>query len=177
MPIEIERKFLVTGEGWRELASPGRRFCQGYLTRTPRGKVRVRRSGSEAFLTVKGARVGISRSEYEYPIPLEEAEQMLRDLCLKPLLEKTRYDVPYGGLTWEVDVFHGAPDLERGGDVVLAEIELDRADQPVLLPPWVGVEVTHDRRYSSAALLARRTRPADSGPVYAIDTSIPAAGA
>ena len=151
MATEIERKFLVRHDGWREGASSGRRFRQGYITRSGGVTVRVRRIGERAFLTVKGPRQGISRPEFEYEIPVDDAERMLRELCQHPPLEKVRYDVRYAGLLWEVDVFEGA---HRG--LVLAEVELERADQPVSLPVWIGAEVTQDPRYRGATL-ARAT--------------------
>ena len=147
MAIEIERKFLVLHDGWRRDAGPGRRMCQGYVSRSGGTSVRIRRIGDQAFLTIKGARNGISRPEFEYEVPPADAEAMLRDLCPHPPLEKVRYDVPYAGAVWEVDVFEGAH-----AGLVLAELELEHPDQPVLLPPWAGVEVSHDVRYRSAAL-------------------------
>lgn len=159
MPIEIERKFRVTSDAWRAAAGPGRRFCQGYVARSASGQVRVRRAGASAYVTIKGARDGIARPEFEYSIPVEEAEEMLKSLCLKPLIEKTRYVVPAGGHLWEVDVFHGVSDPEGGGDLIVAEIELDAADQPIALPEWVGREVTHDRRYSNVEIVLSRRTP------------------
>jgi CYTH domain-containing protein len=147
MAIEIERKFLVLHDGWRKDAGPGRRICQGYVSRSAGNTVRVRLIGDQAFLTVKGARAGISRPEFEYEIPVVDAEEMLAEFSLHPPIDKVRYDVPHAGMVWEVDVFEGA---HTG--LILAEIELDREDQPVALPPWAGPEVTHDVRYRSAAL-------------------------
>jgi CYTH domain-containing protein len=158
MAIEIERKFLVLHDGWRHDAGPGRRVCQGYISRSAGTTVRIRRIGDQAFLTVKGARNGISRPEYEYEIPLADAEAMLADLCLHPPLEKVRYDVPHAGLVWEVDVFEGSH-----AGLVLAEVELDHADQPIALPAWVGPEVTYDVRYRSAALARSGGLPRLSG--------------
>src|SRR5262245_32187500 len=105
MPVEIERKFLVSNDTWRN-GAPGERFCQGYLAKTG-VTVRVRRAGPHAYLTVKGPQRGICRSEFEYPIPVNEAEEMLRSLCKQPLLEKTRHEVMHDGHTWLVDVFAG----------------------------------------------------------------------
>jgi adenylate cyclase len=153
--FEIERKFLVVGDGWRAAARPGRHICQGYLAKTGRGSIRVRRAGDEATVTVKGRRKGISRAEFEYPIPLEDAEQMLRELCRQPLLEKIRHVVDFGGLAWEVDVFLGASE-----GLIMAEVELDRAERSVALPPWVGSEVTHDPRFRSSAIAARARKRA-----------------
>lgn len=148
MAQEIERKFLVRDDSWRSTAREGKRYCQGYLS-VDRGRVvRVRVKEGKGFLTIKGVREGISAAEYEYPIPVEDAEEMLQRLCLHPLIEKTRYEVPYQGLTWEVDVFEG---VNRG--LVLAEVELASADQTVALPPWAGSEVSSDGRYSNASLV------------------------
>lgn len=154
MGIEIERKFVVTADSWRSLARPGRRFCQGYIAKSDNGSVRVRRAGDEAFLTFKGPRHGLARAEYEYPIPVDDAEELLKLFCQRPLIEKTRHEVHCEGLVWEVDVFSGEDE-----EVVLADIELDRPDEPVRLPSWVGREVTGDPAYSNSTL-ARRAKAA-----------------
>jgi adenylate cyclase len=145
MPFEIERKFLVINESWRN-GAPGARFCQGYLTNTG-VTVRVRRAGSRAYLTVKGPQRGICRSEFEYPIPVDEAEEMLRSLCKKPLLEKTRYEVMHERHVWFVDVFAG-----NNAGLVLAEIELGHPDEPFARPRWIGREVSHDPSYRNSVL-------------------------
>jgi len=147
MPVEIERKFLVVNDAWRSSASVGQRFCQGYLAGGHGVTVRIRRAGPQAFITVKGRAVGPARPEYEYPIPVEEAEQLLHDLCERPLLEKTRHEVLHAGHVWEVDVFGGP-----NAGLVLAEVELERPEEPFELPPWVGEEVTFDPRYRSSEL-------------------------
>jgi len=146
MPLEIERKFLVQGDGWRSNNPVGVRFCQGYLA-DERARVRVRRAGDRACLTIKGARRGIARPEYEYVIPTDEAEELLR-MCRKPLIEKTRYTVPYGGHDWSVDVFAG-----RNGGLVMAEIELSHPDEPFARPDWLDREVTHEPRFSNSSLV------------------------
>jgi adenylate cyclase len=153
MFLEIERKFLVTNPRWRLSAGPGEAIRQGYLSRSPDCSVRVRVDGARATITVKGPRDGLARSEFEYEAPLAEGEVMLRDLCAKPLVEKVRHKVEHGGLTWDVDVYSG----EAAG-LVIAEVELERADQPLSLPEWVGREVTHDPRYRNSAL-AHGLRP------------------
>lgn len=158
MPIEIERKYLVTSDAWRRDAGPGRRFCQGYIAREAQGQVRIRRAADQAFVTIKGRRSGIARAEYEYPIPVEEAEEMLKTLCLKPLIEKTRYLVTVAGALWEVDVFCGVPAETGPGELVLAEIEMQNADQALVLPEWVGREVTGDPRFGNAQLAASQRR-------------------
>jgi adenylate cyclase len=149
MPKEIERKFLVTSDAWRHDAV-GKRYRQGYLSTDPERTVRVRVAGDTGYLTIKGPSAGASRSEYEYPIPRAEAEEMLDQLCLRPLVEKVRYRVPHAGLTWEVDEFEG----ENAG-LIVAEVELTDPGQSVDLPPWVGREVTSDGRYANASLVAR----------------------
>ena len=147
MATEIERKFLVMGEGWRVAASPGETLRQGYLARTPRGVVRVRLGEGQASLTVKGRRRGIVREEFTYPIPVAEAQHMLARLCVTPILEKVRHLVPHAGLMWQVDVYAGA-----AAGLVLAEVELARPDQDFEYPDWVGPEVTHDLRYRNSSL-------------------------
>ena len=144
MGIEIERKFLVRGPGWR-VAAPAT-FRQGYLSRDPERTVRVRLAGDAAFLTVKGRSRGAVRAEYEYPIPPADARELLA-LCEGPLVEKRRHVLEFGGLTWEVDEFLG----ENEG-LVVAEVELDDASRDVALPDWVGEEVTHEPRYFNSNL-------------------------
>ncbi|MEP9375259.1 CYTH domain-containing protein [Aquabacter sp. CN5-332] len=148
MPVEIERKFLVCSDAWREGAH-GQRFSQGYLCISENATVRVRHAGARAFITVKGSTEGMSRAEFEYEIPVADADALLRDHCLKPLIEKTRYDVPFAGKTWTVDVF------EAGNEgLVVAEIELSHDTEKVALPPWIGEEVTDDPRYRNSALVS-----------------------
>jgi adenylate cyclase len=146
MGTEIERKFLV-----RDLSCiagrQGVAYRQGFLCSGSGVTVRVRAGGDKAYLTVKGPATGIARSEYEYPIPPADAAQILGTLCTGGMVEKTRYRVPHGGLVWEIDVFVG----DNAG-LVIAEVELPAEDHPVSLPPWVGAEVSADRRYSNAAL-------------------------
>jgi adenylate cyclase len=148
MPLEIERKFLVTGDGWRRPGG-GVRYRQGYLSTEPGRSVRVRSGAGKAFLTIKGLTVNSTRPEYEYPIPPPDAEELLDTLCLKPLIEKTRYIVEHAGLRWEVDEFGGV-----NAGLVIAEVELASPDQRIELPYWVGAEVTDDPRYYNASLIA-----------------------
>ncbi len=145
MPVEIERKFLVAKDCWRGHAR-GQRYCQGYLSKGD-VTVRVRRAGPRAFLTIKGSGDGIVRPEFEYEVPVEEAEEMIK-LCRRPLTEKTRYEVLHEGVLWEVDEFEG----ENAG-LVLAEVELEHPDQLLALPEWVGAEVTSDQRYRNSQLV------------------------
>jgi adenylate cyclase len=147
MAQEIERKFLVIGTPWKNGAE-GRRYRQGYLS-LERGKtVRVRTDGSRGYLTVKGATTGFTRPEFEYEIPVQDARQMLDQLCYRPIIEKTRYKIEHCGLVWEVDVF----ERENEG-LVLAEVELTDENVEITLPDWVGKEVTGDGRYSNASLV------------------------
>jgi CYTH domain-containing protein len=145
MAIEIERKFLVVGGDWR-LGASGIPYAQGYLSRGNGRTVRVRIAGTEAFLTIKGPVSGISRQEFEYPIPVEDAKVML-SLCDGPVIEKLRFRIPHGDHVWEVDEFEG----ENQG-LVIAEVELDDEQEHVDPPVWVGREVTGDPRYYNSNL-------------------------
>ncbi len=153
MGVEIERKFLVRNRDWFSRIHSSARIRQGYLANEQRLTVRVRTAGSEGWLTVKGPVRGMSRAEFEYPIPRADADQMLNNLCQHPLLEKTRYWLRHEGHTWEIDVFEG----DNLG-LVIAEVELDDPAEDVVLPPWVGTEVTDDPRYLNASLVKRPYR-------------------
>lgn len=144
MATEIERKFLVNGNGWQSTTPVY--FCQGYLNRDKNSTVRVRIAGENAMLTIKGISQGISRLEFEYSIPLDDAKSLL-DLCEKPLIEKVRRVIEFAGKRWEVDEFLG----ENAG-LIVAEIELESETEPFELPDWVGAEVSHDPRYFNANL-------------------------
>jgi len=148
MATEIERKFLVKDDTWRGLGK-GSHYRQGYLSTEPDRTVRVRVAAGKGYLTIKGRTVDATRAEYEYVIPLADADTMLDELCERPLIEKTRYRINQQGLVWEVDEFEG----ENAG-LVIAEVELASADQVVALPDWVGEEVTTDPRYYNANLIA-----------------------
>ncbi len=148
MAIEIERKFRISGDAWRQAAT-GEHYRQGYLSTVPERTVRVRVKGDTGYLTIKGATHGAVRSEYEYTIPLEDAHAMLDSLCLRPLIEKTRYTLEYQGLVWEIDAFEG----DNAG-LVIAEVELESEEQDIALPGWAGEEVTGDARYYNANLVA-----------------------
>lgn len=149
MAIEIERKFLVAGEGWRDAArGPGVVMRQGYLALTEGGaQVRIRLAGRQGFLTVKGPG-GLVRAEFEYEVPPDDAEAMLA-LCPLPVLGKTRWEVPQAGHLWTVDVYDSPASLVG---LRLAEVELDHPEADLPLPPWVGAEVTGDPRFSNAGL-------------------------
>lgn len=144
MAVEIERKFLVVGDAWR--TAPAVFYSQGYLNRDKLRTVRVRIAGEEAFLTIKGESVGARRAEFEYPIPLWDARELLA-LCEQPLIEKNRRKILHEGFVWEVDEFLG----ENLG-LVVAEIELPSEDTGFECPEWVGEEVTADVRYFNSNL-------------------------
>ncbi len=147
MGIEIERKFLVVGQAWRQPAP--QRLTQGYLNRDPARTVRVRVAGDAGFLTIKGRNSGATRAEFEYPVPLADAQALLA-LCEAPLIDKWRHRVPMGSLVWEVDEFLG----DNAG-LVVAEVELQHEAQPFERPAWLGQEVTDDARYFNSALSKR----------------------
>ena len=153
MATEIERKFLVVGDAWRSAASRRIAMRQGYLTRDGRSSVRVRITDSEARLNLKAAVVGTTRLEYDWPIARAEAEEILAQLCLRPLIEKVRHLVEVGGRQWEVDEFAG----ENAG-LVVAELELLAADEEFERPTWLGREVTQEQRYYNQALALRPYR-------------------
>jgi adenylate cyclase len=152
MGEEIERKFLVTGEGWRASAKAAR-YRQGFLSTEPERTVRVRVAGSRGSITIKGKNVGARRAEFEYEIPVADAQQILDTLCQRPLIEKARYALTVGPHTWEIDVFEG----DNAG-LVVAEIELGDEDEPFDKPEWVGDEVTDDPRYFNSNLVAKPYR-------------------
>ena len=145
MAVEIERKFLIRDERWRSEVAAQQVLKQGYLNDDPARSVRVRVAGEQAFLTIKGKGRGISRSEFEYAIPLADAESLL-GLC-PSLIEKTRYRVPQGKLVWEIDVFEG-----NNAGLVVAEIELPAEDAAFEQPDWLGPEVSGDNRYYNSQL-------------------------
>ena len=147
MSKEIERKFLVVGEAWRALAE-GVLYRQGYLNSDKNRTVRVRTVADKAYLTVKGITSGVTRMEYEYEIPLEEARAMLEGLAEKPLIEKKRYRIRVGEYVWEVDEFLG---MNEG--LVVAEIELPDEDAAFERPDWIGREVSNDPRYFNSVLI------------------------
>lgn len=147
MGMEIERKYLVIRDSWTDCASSGERLVQGYLCADGPASVRVRIEGEKANINIKAAVTGPVRAEYEYAVPLADAQDMLPGLCIAAPVEKTRHRVRHGGHTWEVDVFEGA-----NAGLVVAEIELKTADEAFDTPDWVGREVTNDRNYYNHAL-------------------------
>lgn len=147
MAIEIERKFRLRDTGWMALVSRKRRIRQAYLTKNGRVSVRIRIEGEgRATLTIKTAQPAVSRQEYEYDIPVADAEELL-ELRDGAVIDKVRHDVPVGDVVWEIDVFAG----DNSG-LVIAEVELASTDQQFCRPAWLGEEITHERRYYNADL-------------------------
>ena len=147
MATEIEHKFLLRNDRWRSQVERSARLRQGYLTSDARCSVRVRVANGQAFLNLKSGTLGIQRSEYEYSIPLAEAEEILDTLCEKPLLEKTRHYLHFGEHLWEIDEFAG----DNAG-LIVAEVELSRVDELFARPDWLGEDVSHDIRYYNSQL-------------------------
>jgi adenylate cyclase len=154
MGVEIERKFLVNGDAWRTGAERAVRMTQGYLIDAAlvaagqvRCSARVRVAGDAAWLNIKSAQLGVTRQEYEYGIPREDAERMLRDFCAGTI-DKTRHYVPIGGMLFEVDEFHAS-----NAGLVVAELELAAPDQQFERPAWLGAEVSAATRYYNLNLL------------------------
>ncbi len=148
MSKEIERKYLVCGSSYRHQAIQKKDMMQGYLSLDPDATVRIRIVGDKAFITVKSRNIGAVRNEWEYPVPVEEAKEMLRSCCKSRLIEKTRYivEAPHN-LKWEIDEFHGSLD-----GLVIAEIELPDEDFEVALPDFIGEDVTGNPRYYNSSL-------------------------
>ena len=147
MATEIERKFLVASDGWRDRVLGKNRLRQGYLSRESRASVRVRViDGVRATLTIKAAQGRFSRHEFEYPIPIADAETLL-ELCAGHLIDKVRHRVDVAGRIWEIDVFE-----DENAGLVIAEVELGSEDDALVVPEWAGREITEDRRYYNAAL-------------------------
>ena len=149
MGIEIERKFLVINDLWKADADNGTVFKQGYLTRAGNSSVRVRKEGEKANLNIKSAEMGIQRQEFEYPIPVDEAVELL-DLFCPRTVSKIRYEVNFAGKTWEIDVF----EKENQG-LIVAEIELNSTNEAFEHPPWIGDEVSAEARYYNNELARR----------------------
>ncbi len=148
MGKEIERKFLLKNEQWRGLAE-GTLYRQGYISTDENRAVRVRVIGDKGFLTIKGRQEKLLvRLEYEYEIPLDDANELLDKLCDRPIIEKYRYKIPFEGMIWELDEFLG-----KNAGLFVAEVELSHESQTVELPDWVGDEVTEDPRYLNANLI------------------------
>lgn len=154
MATEIERKFLVINDDWRDAAKSSARLTQGYLTEGGQRSVRVRtKAGGKAFLNIKSSVNGISRSEYEYEIPYDDALEILENIALKPFIDKTRYLVEIGNHTWEVDEFSG----ENKG-LVIAEVELGSEDEAFQKPAWAGTEVSGEAAYYNMNIASQKWR-------------------
>lgn len=152
MGIEIERKYLVKQAEWRshkaslqsQFPDLGKKYCQGYIPTNNETTVRVRIIGDRGYITIKGQTRGHTRSEFEYPIPVEDAREMLATLCVKPLIEKVRYKIDFGNLIWEVDEFLG----DNEG-LIIAEVELKNEDEQIDIPYWIEREVRDKKYYNS----------------------------
>lgn len=142
MSIEIEHKFLLLNDTWRNEVSHACYYQQGYMSSLPTSSIRVRTANEHAWLNIKSATIGNQRHEYEYPIPLDDAQELLLNLCQKPLVIKTRHFILRQQHTWEIDEFHGDND-----GLIIAEIELSSAEEAFDKPSWLGAEVTQDLRY------------------------------
>lgn len=153
MATEIERKFLVVGEGWRDGARRSERLRQGYIANSGTASVRVRVGEGRAWLNIKAMVVGPARDEFEYEIPLADGETLLARLAAGDPIDKTRYWVEHGGHEWEIDEFHGANE-----GLLVAEIELDDVDEAFPRPDWIGGEVTELPRYYNVSLIAHPFR-------------------
>ncbi|HMN44821.1 MAG TPA: CYTH domain-containing protein [Povalibacter sp.] len=142
MPLEIERKFLVKSDAWRSQVDSRELMRQGYLNSGAACSIRARIAGEQAWLNLKAKRSGMTRLEFEYPVPRADADQILDELCTGPLVEKYRHRIPMGELVWEIDEFLGA-----NAGLIVAEIELPSEDAVFARPDWLGEEVTEDERY------------------------------
>lgn len=150
MALEIERKFLLSSDAWRDEVFASQRMSQGYICRGENRAMRVRIAGDHAHINIKSTGDGIHRLEFEYDIPLEDARQLLEQLADRPWIDKTRHLVQRGEHTWEIDEFHA----ENAG-LVVAEIELCHAEEAFERPDWLGDEVSRDRRYFNSSLCER----------------------
>ena len=142
MALEIEHKFLLANDNWRQEVTRTAFFRQGYLTSESSSSIRVRICNNQAWLNIKSATVGTHRLEFEYEIPLADANKIITSLCRKPVVEKNRHYVTFGQHTWEIDEFEG----DNAG-LIVAEIELSGIGENFERPDWIGEEVTFDVRY------------------------------
>ncbi len=147
MATEIERKFLLANDNWRKDADEGINIIQAYMSSNEKSSVRIRIHGDTANLNIKSKTLGIQRSEYEYPVPFDDAREMIESLCDKPYIEKTRFHVMHERHEWEIDVFAG----DNEG-LIVAELELDSVDENFNLPDWIGEEVSNEARYYNISL-------------------------
>lgn len=148
MAIEIEHKYLVINDTYKTNIIKSLHICQGYLSRDKERTVRIRISNDEAFITVKGKNLGDTRTEFEYAIPLDDARELLKNICIRPILEKYRHIVKYNGEIWEIDEFQG-----KLQGLVLAEIEIPYCQYKYDIPSFIGKNVTNDSRYYNSNLL------------------------
>jgi CYTH domain-containing protein/CHAD domain-containing protein len=148
MAEEVEHRFVIRSDKWRKFAKNGTSLRQGYLFTDPHRSVRIRVKSKEAVITLKGNREGISRQEFKYPIPIDDAQRLLEEICIQPVLEKVRYAVTFEGRRWEIDEFKN----ENEG-LVIAELELDSKAERFRRPEWLGEEVSEDERFSDASLV------------------------
>ena len=148
MATEIERKFLILNQDWQEYTKSELHIVQGYLATNEFNSTRIRIQNDKANINIKSATLGITRTEFEYSIPVDDARLMLDDLCIKPVIEKTRFTVEHMNHTWEIDVFSG----DNEG-LIVAEIELSSPDEAFEKPSWIGEEVSNDARYYNACLV------------------------
>jgi adenylate cyclase len=147
MALEIEKKYLVIDDSFRSMASKSVVIKQGYLSTCPNSTVRIRVKADKAFITVKSTTIGITRNEWEYEIPIQDATDMISKCCTQ-YIHKTRYLINYHGYQWEVDEFHG-----NLSPLIIAEIELPSEDTIVPIPPFIGKEVSGDKRYYNSNLI------------------------
>ncbi|MCH9048198.1 MAG: CYTH domain-containing protein [Proteobacteria bacterium] len=150
MATEIERKFLVLNDDWRGIVESDMQIIQAYLASSEFSSTRIRIQGNKANINIKSATLGITRTEFEYAIPVDDAQLMIDDLCIKPVIEKTRYIVEHINHTWEIDVFSG----DNKG-LIVAEIELSSPDETFEKPSWIGEEVSNDARYYNVCLVKK----------------------
>ena len=147
MGLEIEKKFLIKNDNWKETVLEEKEISQGYLSANPNRTVRVRIMGKDGFITIKSKSKSSVRSEFEYEIPIDDAKELM-ELCEKPILAKTRHFVKHENHNWEIDVF----EKENKG-LVVAEIELTRENESFLIPDWIGNEVTEETKYYNSQLI------------------------
>ena len=148
MATEIERKFLVLNDDWRGIVESDMQIIQAYLTSDEFSSTRIRIQGDKANINIKSATLGITRTEFEYAIPVDDDQLMIDNLCIKPVIEKTRYIVKHMQHRWEIDVFSG-----NNKGLIVAEIELSSPDESFEKPSWIGEEVSNDARYYNVCLV------------------------
>lgn len=154
MPVESERKFLMRDQSWRSAVTHTTQLSQAYIAPSAETSVRVRVQGGKAFLTIKAGSDPLRRLEFEYEVPVADANLLLEVVCEEPIIHKARHHIPNSdGLIWEVDEFGG-----HLSGLVVAEVEFPPDHQEAHLPPWIGEEVTHDPRYLNSSLAKRDPR-------------------